>query len=209
MQIARKITTAKPEFKVDINNTLKARFADGLRDHYHQAMAREMIHSHPTLSYVAYKSEVLKTLGPNVKPRSITTSKLETSDTESPPKKCKRESELDQKINAAIEENRKLSERLSAFDPKTITDTVINAVQGNYPSSKPTGFASKQFKPSQFYGKPREPQLVPGTDGSLKPETDCNYCKDLGHLKYNCPKLKEKEARMAGHLDYNNAKKEN
>ena len=209
LQIARKIMMTKPEFKVDIDNTLKARFADGLRDHYHQAMAREMINSRPTLSYVAYKSEVLKTLGPNVKPRSITTSKLETSDVESPPKKRKCESELDQKINAAIEENRKLSERLSAFDPKTITDTVINAVQGNYQSSKPAGFAPKQFKPSQFYGKPREPQLVPGTDGSLKAEIDCNYCKDLGHLKYNCPKLKEKEARMAGHRDYNKSKKEN
>ena len=43
----------------------------------------------------------------------------------------------------------------------------------------------------------------------LKPEIDCNYCKDLGHLKYNCPKLKEKEARMAGHQDYNKSKKEN
>ena len=209
LQIARKIMTAKPEFKVDIDNTLKGRFADGLRDHYHQAMAREMINSHPTLTYVAYKSEVLKTLGPNVKPRSITTSKLETSDKESSPKKHKRKSELNQKINAAIEENRKLSERLSAFDPKTITDTVINAVQGNYQSSKPAGFASKQFKSSQFYGKPCEPQLVPGTDGSLKPETDCNFCKDLGHLKYNCPKLKEKEARMAGDRDYNKSKKEN
>ena len=209
LQIARKIMTTKPEFKVDIDYTLKAHFADGLRDHYHQAMAREMIHSRPTLSYVAYKSEVLKTFGPNVKPRSITTSKLETSDVESPPKKRKRESDLDQKINVAIEENRKLSERLSAFDPKTITDTVINAVQGNYQSSKPAGFAPTQFKPSQFYGKPREPQLVPGTDGSLKPEIDCNYCKDLGHLKYNCPKLKEKEARMAGHRDYNKSKKEN
>ena len=208
LQIARKIMTAKPEFKVDINNTLKAHFADGLRDHYHQAMAREMINSCPMLSYVAYKSEVLKTLGPNVKPR-ITTSKLETSDIESPSKKRKRKSELDQKINAAIEENRKLSECLSAFDPKTITDTVINAVQGNYQSSKPAGFAPKQFKPSQFYGKPREPQLVPGTDGSLKPEKDCNYCKDLGHLKYNYPKLKEKEVRMAGHRDYNKSKKEN
>ena len=200
---------AKPEFKVNIDNTLKACFVDGLRDHYHQAMAREMICSRPTLSYVAYKSEVLKTLGPNVKPRSITTSKLKTPDTESPPKKRKCKSELDQKINAAIEENRKLSECLSTFDPKTITDTVINTGQGNYPSSKPTGFASKQFKPSQFYGKPCEPQLVSGTDGSLKPETDCNYCKDLGHLKYNCPKLKEKEARMAGHQNYNKSKKEN
>ena len=209
LQIARKIMTAKPEFKVDIDNTLKAHFADSLRDHYHQAMAREMIHLCPTLSYVTYKSEALNTLGPNVKPRSITTSKLETSDIESPPKKHKHDSELDQKINAAIGENRKLSECLSAFDPKTITDTVINAVQGNYQSSKPAGFTAKQFKPSQFYGKPNEPQLVPGTDGSLKPETDCNYCKDLGHLKYNCPKLKKTEARMAGHQNYNKSKKEN
>ena len=88
LQIARKIMMAKPEFKVDIDNMLKAHFADGLRDHYHQAMAREMICSHPTLSYVAYKLEVLKTLGPNVKLHSITVSKLEMSDIESPPKKC-------------------------------------------------------------------------------------------------------------------------
>ena len=106
LQITRKIMKAKPEFKFDINNTLKAHFADGLRDHYHQAMAREMIHSRPALSYVAYKLEALKTLGPNAKPYSITTSKLETSDIESPPKKCKRDSELNQKINAAIEGNR-------------------------------------------------------------------------------------------------------
>ena len=43
LQIARKIMTAKPEFKTDIDNTLKARFVDGLKDHYHQAIAREMI----------------------------------------------------------------------------------------------------------------------------------------------------------------------
>ena len=68
LQIARKIMTAKPEFKANIDNTLKARFADGLKDHYHQAIAREMIRLHPLLGYVAYKSEVLKTLGPNIKP---------------------------------------------------------------------------------------------------------------------------------------------
>ena len=33
LQIARKIMTAKPEFKVNIDNMLKACFADGLRDH--------------------------------------------------------------------------------------------------------------------------------------------------------------------------------
>ena len=45
-----------------------------------------MIQLRPLLGYVAYKSEVLKTLGPNVKPRSITLNKLDTSDVESPQK---------------------------------------------------------------------------------------------------------------------------
>ena len=69
------------------------------------------------MTYVTYKSEVLQTVGPNIKPQSITVNKLDTSDVESPPKKRKRDSELDQKINAALEENRKLSEHLSTFDP--------------------------------------------------------------------------------------------
>ena len=53
LQIARKIMMAKPEFKVDFDNTLKACFAYSQKDHYHQAMAREMIHSQPNLNYVA------------------------------------------------------------------------------------------------------------------------------------------------------------
>ena len=98
------------------------------------------------------------------------------SDIESPPKKRKCNSKLDQKINATLEENFKLSEHLSTFQPKTITDTVINAVQGNIQGGKPQSFGPKQFKLSQFYGKPKEPQLVPSTDGSLKSDTDYNYC---------------------------------
>ena len=135
--------------------------------------------------------------------------KLDTSDVESPPKKRKQDLELDQKINAALEENRKLSERLSTFDLKTITDTVINAVQSNTQVKKPYNTSPKPYKPSQFYGKPKEPELVPGTDGSLKPDKDCNYCKDLGHLKYNCPKLKAKEAKLAGQQNYERAKQGN
>lgn len=66
LQITCKIMTTKPEFKADIDNTLKAWFADGLMDHYHQAIAIEMIRFRPSLNYVAYKSEVLKTLGPHI-----------------------------------------------------------------------------------------------------------------------------------------------
>ena len=148
LQIARKIMTAKPEFKVDIDNTLKAHFTDGLKDHYHQAIAREMIRSRPALNYLAYKSEVLKTLGPNIKPRNITVSKLDTLDAELPPKKRKRDSEIDQKINAALEKSCKLLECLSAFGPKTITDTVINAIQSNTQINKSHSFGPKLYKPS-------------------------------------------------------------
>ena len=154
-----------------------------------------MIRSCPSLNYIVYKSEVLKTLGPHIKPRNITVSNFGHWIAS---KKEERDSEIDQKINAALEENHKLSERLSAFNPKTIAETVINAVQSNTQASKPSSFGHKPYKPSQFYGKPKEPQLVPGTDGLLKPDMDCNYCKDLGHTKFYCPKLKAKEARLAG-----------
>ena len=95
------------------------------------------------------------------------------------------------------------------FDPKSIVDTVINAVQSNTQVKKPYSAGPKPYKPSHFNGKPKEPELVLGTDGSLKPDTDCNYCKDLGHLKYNCPKLKAKEAKLAGQQSYQKAKQGN
>ena len=113
------------------------------------------------------------------------------------------------KINAALDENRKLSECLGIFDPKTIKDTVINAVQSNAQVNKPHSFGHKPYKLSRFYGKLKEPQLVPGTDGSLKLDTDSNYCKHLGHLKFNCPKLKAKEARLASQQSYQKSKQEN
>ena len=209
LQIMHKIMTTKPAFKTDIDNTLKACFTNVLKDHYHQAIAREMIRSLRTLSYVVYKAEILKTLGPNIKPRCITINKLKTSDVKSPPKMRKWDSKLDQTINAALEENRKLSEKLSTFDPKTIVDTVINAVQSNTQVKKPYNTGLKPYKPSQFYGKPKGPELVPGTDGSLKPDKDCKYCKDLGHLQYNCPKLKAKEAKLAGQQNDERAKQGN
>ena len=121
-------------------------------------------------------------------------------------KKRKRDSEIDQKINAPLEKNHKLSECLSAFDPKTIADTVINTVQSNTQANKPHNFSHKLYKQSQFYSKPKEPQLVPGTNGSLKPDTDCNYCNDLGYIKLNFPKLKAKEARLAGQQNHQKSK---
>ena len=73
------------DFCKDIDSTLKAWISDGLQDHYHKAIVCEMVRSRPRLTYVTFKSKILKMLGPNVKPRSITVSKLENIFEESPP----------------------------------------------------------------------------------------------------------------------------
>ena len=109
---------------------------------------------------------------------------MDTSDAESPPKKRKRDSEIEE-INTALEENCKLSEHLSTFDSKSISDTVINAVQSYTQANMPHSFNHKPYNPQKNYGKPKEPQFIPGIDGSLKLDTDCNYCKDLSHIKFN------------------------
>ena len=64
LQIARKIMTAKPEFKTDIDNTLKARFVDGLKDHYHQAIAREMDKIATNTQLCSIQSRSPKNTGP-------------------------------------------------------------------------------------------------------------------------------------------------
>ena len=55
---------------------------------------------------------------------------------------------------------------------------------------------------SNPFGKPylgphREPQVTPGTDGSLNPALSCKYSKDMGHDVSNCAKVKRKEALKA------------
>ena len=161
LQITPKIMTAKPVFKADIDNTLKACFADGLKDHYHQAIAREMIQLCPSLNYVAYNSEVLKALGPHIKPRNIAVSKLDTLDMELPPKKRKRYSEIDQKINTALEENCKLLECLSTFNPKTITDIIINAVKSNTQVNNLTALVPNCTNHHNFLVSQRNRNLFP------------------------------------------------
>ena len=103
--------------------------------------------------------------------------------------------------DVSVDESPPKKHKLNALDPKLIAESVANAVQSSS-GSKPSTFSNhsgqKSFKPTQFYEKQKEPELAPGVDGSLKPDVNCNYCKDLGHMKFNCPKLKEKEAHMAG-----------
>ena len=57
-------------------------------------------------------------------------------------------------------------------------------------------------------GKPREPKLTPGTDGSLNPNIKCNYCDDTGHISI-CPRIKAHDEYNAAKAASKSAKSEN
>ena len=63
-------------------------------------------------------------------------------------------------------------------------------VQGHLTSSKGTQY----HRASSYIGRPRQPQLAHGANGTLQPSVTCFYCKDNGHVKDNCVWLKNKIA---------------
>ena len=48
---------------------------------------------------------------------------------------------------------------------------------------------------SNYVGRPRQPQLACGADGTLQPSVTCFYCKDTRHIKDNCVWLNKKIAQ--------------
>ena len=104
-----------------------------------------------------------------------------------------------------IKDNKELHKKLDAFDPSKIVEVVTQAVAGGYPKSSHKPYTYQKQQASQgsnpfskpYLRPPREPQVTPGTDGSLNPALSCRYCKDTGHDVSNCAKVKRKEALKA------------
>ena len=104
-----------------------------------------------------------------------------------------------------IKDNKELHKKLDAFDPSKIVEVITQAVAGGYHKSSQKPYTYQKQQASQgsnpfskpYLGPPREPQVTPGTDGSLNPALSCRYCKDMGHDVSNCAKVKRKEALKA------------
>ena len=47
---------------------------------------------------------------------------------------------------------------------------------------------------SSYIGRPRQPQLAHGANGTLQPSVTCFYCKDARHAKDNSVQLNNKIA---------------
>ena len=69
---------------------------------------------------------------------------------------------------------------------------VVSAMtgQGHVTSSKGTQYQGA----SSYIGRPRQPQLVHGANGTLQPSVTCFYCKDTRNIKDNCVWLNNKIA---------------
>ena len=64
----------------------------------------------------------------------------------------------------------------------------IMTVQGHPTSPRGTRYQGA----SSYIGRPRQPQLAHGADGTLQPSVTCFYCKDTRNIKDNCVQLNNK-----------------
>ena len=71
-----------------------------------------------------------------------------------------------------------------------VTNTLHTAQSSNH-SHGNNHLDSRQGKP--FLGRPQEPQLSAGKEGTTNPKQTCCYCKDTGHELDNCLHLQCKK----------------
>ena len=92
-------------------------------------------------------------------------------------------------LNKALE-NKKLK---SLFSPEKMVEAMSKAVSVITVQGCPKSTKGTQYQGALNYvGRPRQPQLAHGADGTLQPSVTCFYCKDTRHIKDNCVWLNNK-----------------
>ena len=95
-------------------------------------------------------------------------------------------------LNKALQENMRLK---SLCSPEKMVEAMTKAVSTMTVQSHLTSSRGTQYQgASSYIGRPRQPQLACGADGTLQPSVTCFYCKDTGHVKDNCVQLNNKIA---------------
>ena len=202
--LARKVISKKPDFRVNLDNTMKQRYASQLYDRSNASITKALLLQMPNVSFTQYRNELARVLGTrqcpsksvSTKSVSVTPESTESGEEEKPAPKSqhKRDSkikaqssqikDLREKLDGAIAENAQIKEWLN---PNTLQTAFTNALQ-----------ASGQFRSGGKYaGKRRKSKVAAGIDGTIDPEKTCVYCKDMGHEKTNCIRLQKHNAFVA------------
>ena len=100
------------------------------------------------------------------------------------------------KLDQAVAENSQVRELLS---PATLTTAFSNALSATKTSftSQSGNRGNQQSGPKPFLGKYRPSKLVAGKDGTTNTDQTCHYCKDTGHLLWNCVRLEARNKFVA------------
>ena len=202
--LARKVISKKPDFRVNLDNTMKQWYASQLYDHSNASIAKALLLQMPNVSFTQYRNELVRVLGTRQQPSkgvstksvSATQEEMESGEEEKsiPKSQHKRDSkikaqssqikDLREKLDGVIAENAQIKEWLN---PNTLQMAFTNALQ-----------ASGQFRSGGKYaGKQCESKVAAGIDGTTDPEKHCAYCKDTGHEKTNCIRLQKHNAFVA------------
>ena len=222
--LARKVLNVNPSFQAFMNKSLCQQLANGLKDPSHSISARSILNQQPEIQFAVFRSHLANILGCRVRvvraKGALCNAAMapESPETPVPVKRCKLEEEstIAAQLSMCIKDNQELHKKLDAFDPSKIVEVITQAVASGYQKSfqKPNTYqmSNNPFIPSQqkqqasqssnpfskpYLGPHREPQVTPGTDGSLNPALSCKYCKETGHDVSNCTKVKRKEALKA------------
>ena len=222
--LAHKVLNVDPSFQAFMNKSLCQQLANGLKDPSHSISARSILNQQPEVQFAVFRSDLANILGCRARvvraKGALCNAAMAPESPETPvPAKCHKTEEdtsIAAQLSMCIKDNKELHKKLDAFDPSKIVEVITQAVAGGYQKSfqKPNMYqkSTNPFIPSQqkqqanqgsnpfskpYLGPHREPQVTPGTDGSLNPALSCRYCKDTGHDVSNCAKVKRKEALKA------------
>ena len=202
--LARKVISKKPDFRINLDTTLKQRYANQLYDHNSSSIVKVLLLQMLQVSFTQFRNELARVLGTHQdsnKPstsKSVSTSAMGVESEEEEPisksqhkrdKKISAQSsqikDLHTKLDGAIAENVQIWELLN---PATLQTAFTNTLQVT------------QFwlnRSGTFLGKVCEPVIGVGKDGTIDPEKSCKYCKDMGHNMDNCLCLQKRKAFLS------------
>ena len=215
--LTRKVIIKKPDFRVNLDSTLKQCYASQLFYRNSASIAKTLLVQMQQCLFMEFHNELARVLGTHQRAISkastkvISTKSVEVESGEEDALPSKSQIKKDKKISAqssqikdlwskldqAVVENSQIWELLSLA---TLTMAFTNTLMASKTSFANKSHYSNMQQPGQgkpFLGKHHPSKLAAGKDGVTNPEQSCRYCKDTGHLLENCLRLQAREQFLA------------
>ena len=126
--LARKVISKKPDFRVNLDNMMKQRYASQLYDRSNVSIAKALLLQMPNVSFTQYRNELARVLGTRQRPSmsvstksvSVTPEGTESGEEEKPAPKSQHK--RDSKIKAQSSQIKNLREKLDGAIAENCTD---------------------------------------------------------------------------------------